>query len=224
MSSTTIARRKQKIVATSHGADIKKQSGNREDASPRHASPACIYCGLFTATLVVVMTLPWVFGDAYAIFDGDFTSGHHGMLGMMIVTGFLAVALSRVARPSATAPVQEKVLSVEKVVSATHDYENKAMPQGVELVQEYLHGRAHNCFIAQTGPVCAAASVAGALNIIFNYKSDDEKVRQLVQDIMKYSFLFGWLPVVIYSRFLASLWMPTGLPSSPRNAHIQDHI
>jgi hypothetical protein len=146
--------------------------------------------GDLLAVILVTCCLFMLFGDSAMLFDADNGSGGYGMLGMIPVTAFLVVSLrvfmgwsaitSQAYRyASATTPVPDKAQTLEKILSESHDYVNGSLPKGVVVINEYMHARAQDSFVAQSGPVCAAASVAGALNIIFNYKTDNEKVRQL---------------------------------------------
>ena len=56
-------------------------------------------------------------------------------------------------------------LSIEALMEATQEY-GKELPAGVRVVAEYYQERYPQYIVQQIGPVCAAASVAGALNIL----------------------------------------------------------
>jgi hypothetical protein len=148
----------------------------------------CI-AGDLSAVILVVCCFFMLVGDSAMSFDMNNSSGGYETLGLMIVTGFLAVALrifmgwntitSRICASATTTPIPNKAQTLEKILSESHDYADKTLPKGVEVINECIHATAHDSYVVQSGPVCAAASVAGALNIIFNYKTDNEKVRKL---------------------------------------------
>ena len=56
--------------------------------------------------------------------------------------------------------------NLEKVLRELHD-RSKPLPKDVVILDEFSHKAALEAFVSQKGPVCAAASVAGALNVAF---------------------------------------------------------
>ena len=79
-------------------------------------------------------------------------------------------------------------LSREALLAATHDY-GAPLPAGVRVVAEHHEVHYGKHITGQVGPVCAAASVSSALNVLHNL-SGDEAFR--VRDAMRvYRLMFS---------------------------------
>lgn len=83
----------------------------------------------------------------------------------IIVSSVLLLATRPVDEVSKVDERVEKE-DLEIVLRELHDY-STPLPKDVVILDEFSHKAALEAFVTQRGPVCAAASVAGALNVAF---------------------------------------------------------
>jgi hypothetical protein len=91
-----------------------------------------------------------------------------GLGGFLIVVYMDTAEESPPSAPRSSAKATPS-MSLEALLAATHDY-RQVLPHGVTVVSEYCEARYPAHIVGQVGPVCAAASVSSALNVLNDLK------------------------------------------------------
>eukprot|EP00961_Rhodomonas_salina_P019196 258426-Rhodomonas_salina.1 len=137
------------------------------------------------------LSLPVVCSTAVLLSAIHFGAWNYGPAAM--ASTFLAMCCSWMyllyAR-SNTPPPKSELDDVEYVVKKTHEF-SEELPKGVKAVETILRNDDMANLLGQRGPTCAAASVANALNVVFQHKKTDEDAFKVRDAMAVYLFIFG---------------------------------